>query len=207
MLKGIAAAVVIVSACASVSVAQPAHAPLPSWNDTASTKAIYGLSRAAVYFDQARTWHVATTATVNVHSTKRGSDTRVGNILNLEGGLGHDMMQGGLTAGPAYYATFKLTEDELGPVAAALVRGRNRVLGLGPEVTLALAAKNSICGFATARYQWEVGARVAPEGRAFNILATFLLKPVKLKQRWRIPCRRRGEARTSSESERRRGRQ
>jgi len=40
VLKGIVAAVVIVSACASVSFAQPARTPLPSWNDTASTKAI-----------------------------------------------------------------------------------------------------------------------------------------------------------------------
>ena len=40
VLKGIVAAVVIVSACASVSVAQPARTPLPSWNDAAPKKAI-----------------------------------------------------------------------------------------------------------------------------------------------------------------------
>ncbi len=72
------------------------------------------LAGATVYLDEARAWHLATTATFDFFSKKKDSDTKVGNILNLEGGLGHDMMQGGLTAGLAYYATFKLTEDRPG---------------------------------------------------------------------------------------------
>jgi hypothetical protein len=113
-------------------------------------------------------------------SKKKDSDIKVGTILNLEGGVGHDMLQGGLSAGLAYYATYKLTDDQLEPIANVLVRGKNRVYGLGPEITLALAAKKTLYGLVTVRYQWEMGARVATEGGAFNILATFLLKPLKL---------------------------
>lgn len=133
-----------------------------------------------VFLDEARTWHAATTASFNFHSSKKDSDTKVGNILNLEGGVGRDLLGGGLSLGLAYYATYKLTDDRLGPVADVLVRGKNRVYGLGPEATLAIAAKQTVYGFVTVRYHWEMGARTSTEGGAFNILATFLLRPINL---------------------------
>ena len=92
-----------------------------------------------VYLNQTRTLHAATAATFNVFSKKEDSETKVGNILNLEGGLGADFLGGGLTAGLAYYGTFKLTDDQFDSRLGALIRGKNRVWGLGPEVSLALA--------------------------------------------------------------------
>jgi hypothetical protein len=35
-------------------------------------------------------------------------------------------------------------------------------------------------GFLKVSYQWEVYARTAPQGSALTVLATFLLKPLKL---------------------------
>ena len=133
-----------------------------------------------VYFDDARTWHAATTASFNVFSEKKDSETKVGNILTLEGGAGRDLLGGGLSLGLSYYAAYKLTDDRLGPVADVLVRGKNRVYGVGPEATLAIAARKTIYGFVTVRYHWETGARTTTEGGAFNIMAVFLLKPLKL---------------------------
>jgi hypothetical protein len=139
------------------------------------------LAGTTVYLDEKRTWHAATLASFNFFSKKKDSDTKVGNILNLEGGVGHDVLKGGLSAGLTYYATYKLTNDEFdNRLADLLVRGKNRVYGLGPEVTIALASKSTVYGFATVRYQWEMGARTTTEGGALNILATFLLKPIKL---------------------------
>jgi hypothetical protein len=69
------------------------------------------LAGTMLYLDKAKAFHLATTATFNLHSNKKDSDTKVGNILNLEGGLSRDFMGGGLTVGAAYYATFKLTDD------------------------------------------------------------------------------------------------
>ena len=61
---------------------------------------------------------------------------------------------------PAYYATWKLTDDQFDDrLVGLLVRGKNRVYGLGREVTLAIAAKKAVYGFVTVRYQWEMGAR------------------------------------------------
>lgn len=134
-----------------------------------------------VYLNAARTLHAATTATFDFQSEKEDSDTKVGNILNLEGGLGADFLGGGLSAGLAYYSTIKLSEDRFDrPLPSALIRGKNRVWGLGPEVTLAIAAQRTVYGFVTVRYQWEVGARTTTEGGAWNILATFPLRPIRL---------------------------
>jgi hypothetical protein len=136
-----------------------------------------------VYLNESRTLHAAATATFDFQSKKEDSDTTVGNIMNLEGGVGADLLGGGLTTGLAYYGTFKLTEDQFDQRSvAALIRGKNRVWGLGPEFTLALAsrAKKAVYGFVTVRYQWELGARTTTEGAAWNILATFPLKPIPI---------------------------
>ena len=139
------------------------------------------LAGTTLYLNPARSLHAATTATFNVQSKKRDSNTKVGNILNLEGGAGADFLGGGLTAGLAYYGTFKVSDDQFdSPLAQLLIRGRNRVWGLGPEVTLAIAANKTVYGFVTVRYQWELAARPATQGAAWNILATFPLKPIRL---------------------------
>jgi hypothetical protein len=136
-----------------------------------------------VYLNDTRTLHAATTATFDIQSSKEDSNTKVGNILNLEGGVGADFMGGGLTAGLAYYGTFKLTDDRFDrDFLNVLVRGKNRVWGLGPEVSLALASqkRGKIYGFLTVRYQWELAARTTTEGAAWNLLATFPLKPIPI---------------------------
>jgi hypothetical protein len=136
-----------------------------------------------VYLTKTRTVHAATTATFDFQSKKKDSETKAGNIMNLEGGLGADFLGGGLTTGLAYYGTFKLTDDEFDRRhLALLIQGKNRVWGLGPEFTLALASKSkkAVYGFVTVRYQWELAARTTTEGAAWNIVATFPLKPIRL---------------------------
>jgi hypothetical protein len=131
-----------------------------------------------VYLNKQRTWHAATNAAFDFQSAKEDSDTKVGSILNLEGGVGADFLDGGLTAGLAYYGTFKMTDDRFeSRVTSALIRGKNRVWGLGPEVTLAIAARRTVYGFLTVRYQWEVGARTTTEGAAWNLALTIPFKP------------------------------
>jgi hypothetical protein len=133
------------------------------------------------YLNEQRSLHAATTATFDFQSEKKDSETKVGNILNLEGGVGADLLGGGLTAGLAYYGTFKLSDDRFDSrLPSLLIRGKNRVWGLGPELTLALALKKTVYGFVTVRYQWEVGARTTTEGAAWNVLATIPLKPIRL---------------------------
>jgi hypothetical protein len=133
-----------------------------------------------VYLNDSRQWHAATLATLDFQSKKEDSETKVGNVINLEGGLGGDFLKGGLTAGVDYYASFKLTDDHIEGFPDILIRGKNKVFALGPEVQLALARNNTLYGFLKVNYQWEVYARTTTQGSALTILASFLMKPLKL---------------------------
>jgi len=133
-----------------------------------------------IYLDGAKKYHAATELSFDVQSKKEDSENKVGNQLNLEGGVGGDFMKGGLTVGLAYYAAFKTTDDEIAGLPGILIRGKNKSFGLGPEATLAIPAGGKLRGFVTVRYFWETYARTATQGSAFLIQATFLTKPIKL---------------------------
>ena len=66
-----------------------------------------------VYFDEKRTVSLAATAYWEFHGNKKDTDVKVGQILTLQGGLGKSFLGGGLITGAAYYAQWKLTEDQL----------------------------------------------------------------------------------------------
>lgn len=172
---------------ADATVGYGIYVPTGRYDDGASNNTGLGmwaqeiLVGTTVYMNERRTLHAATMATFDFPSEKKDSETKVGNILNLEGGVGADFLNGGLTTGLAYYGTFKLTDDRFDArLPSLLIRGKNRVWGLGPEVTLAIAARRTVYGFVTVRYQWEVGARTTTEGGAWNILATFPIRPIRL---------------------------
>ena len=133
-----------------------------------------------VYLSESRQWHVATLASFDFQSKKEDSETKVGNVMHLEGGLGADFLKGGLVAGLDYYASFKLTDDRIDGFPDILIRGKNKVFALGPEVQLALAKNNTLYGFLKVNYQWEVYARTTTQGSELTLLATFLMKPLKI---------------------------
>jgi hypothetical protein len=131
-----------------------------------------------VYFDSKRRFHAATELSFDFQSKKEDSDTKVGNQLNLDGGVGADLLGGGLTTGVAYYAAFKVSDDEIEGLPGILIRGKNRVFGIGPEATLAIAARNKVRGFVTVRYFWEPYARTTTQGSSFFISGTILTRPI-----------------------------
>lgn len=133
-----------------------------------------------VYLDKARQYHATTVANVTFSSKKEDSETKVGNEMNLEGGIGRDFLQGGLTAGLVYYGAFKLTEDRIDGIPSILIRGKNKVFALGPEVSFAIAAKGYLVGVVKMNFQWEVYAKTNTQGHEMTILASFPLRPIKL---------------------------
>jgi hypothetical protein len=136
-----------------------------------------------VYFDEARTWHFAATAFYETHGKKDGADIRVGDILTLEGGLGKSFMEGAVNVGIAYYAQWKITDDDFGvgfiPPGGPIL-DRHRVFGFGPEITLPLASKAKLYGFLNLRYFWETGARTTLEGNTFVATFTFPIPSIPL---------------------------
>jgi hypothetical protein len=141
-----------------------------------------------VYFDEKKTFSLATTAYWEFHGTKEDSDTKVGQILTLEGGLGKSFLGGGLIIGAAYYAQWKLTEDQLrsfelprGGAVEINARNKHKVFGFGPDVTLPVATKSKLYALVNIRYLWETGAKTKTEGQTLVVTATFPIPSVKLK--------------------------
>ena len=131
-----------------------------------------------VFPDEKKAWHVATIGALEFHSVKEDSDAQVGTLLTLEGGFGRDFLTGAARVGLAYYAQWKLTDDTLTGLPALVVQGKNRVAALGPEISIPIATKQTLYGFLTARYQWEMGARTTTQGSGFNLMVVLPLKPI-----------------------------
>jgi len=171
---------------ADVTVGYTIFAPTGRYTDGADDNTGLGMwghefsAGTTVYLSVSRQWHAATLASVDVQSKKEDSETKVGTVMNLEGGVGGDFLKGGLTAGLNYYASFKLTDDQIEDFPEIIIRGRNKVFAVGPEVQLALARKQTLYGFLKVNYQWELYARTTTQGSALTVLATFLMKPLKL---------------------------
>jgi hypothetical protein len=135
------------------------------------------------FFDEAKSWHVATTAFYETHTKKAGSDVRVGDILTFEGGLGKSFKQGLLNVGLAYYAQFKVTDDDFGvdiQPSPVFQPAKHQGFGVGPEVSIPIASKRKLYGFLNFRYLWETGVRNNLEGNLFVLTASFPLPSVSL---------------------------
>ena len=141
-----------------------------------------------VYFDEKRTFSLATTAYWELHGNKKDTDVQVGQILSLQGGLGKSFLGGGLIVGAAYYAQWKLTEDQLAEFELAgdspidlAVRGKHKVFAFGPDVTLPVASKSKLFALVNIRYLWESGTQLKTEGQTLVVNATFPIPSVRLK--------------------------
>ena len=136
-----------------------------------------------VYLDETKSWNFAATAFYETHGKKEGTNIRVGDLLTLEGGLGKSFMEGTVNVGIAYYAQWKLSDDDFGvglaPVADREL-GRHRIYGFGPELTVPLATKKTLFGFLNLRYLWETGARTSLQGNTFVATLTFPIPSVSL---------------------------
>ena len=82
-------------------------------------------------------------------------------------------MDGAGSVGLAYDAQFKATDYRPERLLALLLPGRNKVFGLGPELTMPFFATGPWAGLVTVRYQWELGAQSAFEGQMVNVSVTL----------------------------------
>ena len=132
-----------------------------------------------VYFDDKNTLHASALGAYELHSQKKDSDVRVGQLLTIEGGLGTTLKQA-LNVGMAYYLQWKLTEDSgLGlPPLVENRLGKNRNFGLGPEVSMALPLSKDFSKLMvlTFRYLWETGTRVDTKGNILAFSVTFKVR-------------------------------
>jgi hypothetical protein len=100
----------------------------------------------------------------------------------------------------AYYASFKVSEDDIEGLPGDSHSRQEQGFGLGPEATLAIAAKNKVYGFVTVRYFWETlrahddtGQFVSDSGDALDEAVTVPGPDHALKENPQCPTTRRNQ--------------
>jgi hypothetical protein len=92
-------------------------------------------------------------------------------------------MEGALIVGAAYYAQWKLTDDDLGldiTLPSGRRLGKHRSYGIGPDITIPVATKKKLYGFINARYFWEFGTRSTLEGNTFVLTFSLPIPSIPL---------------------------
>jgi hypothetical protein len=129
-----------------------------------------------VYFNEKKTLHASALGAYEIHSKKRDTDSKVGQLLTIEGGVGATAKQA-LNFGMAYYAQWKVTKDS-GLGLPTLVEGRlgkNHNYGLGPEVSMVLPLSKDFSKLAVLdfRYLFDVGTQLDMKGQTLVFTLTF----------------------------------
>jgi hypothetical protein len=131
-----------------------------------------------VYADAAKKVSIATTAFIEMHSNKKDQDLKVGNLLTLEGGFAYNVPKIGGAFGLGYYLQNKLSDDSgddlpLAELRALNLYGKNRLFGIGPDVTMAVFQKGGTIGLVNFRYLWESAGKSSFQGSTFTVGMTI----------------------------------
>jgi hypothetical protein len=134
-----------------------------------------------VYLDPAKKFSVATTAYLEMHSNKKDQDLKVGRLLTLEGGVAYNVPTIGGAFGVGYYLQNKLSDDSGADVPVLALRalnlyGRNRLFGIGPDVTMAIFQRGGTIGLINFRYLWESAGKSSFQGSTF-VVGLTIAKP------------------------------
>jgi len=130
-----------------------------------------------VFLDGEKKWHVSATGFFDIYQRKRSEDIRVGDFLTVEGGAGRSFLKGAGSAGLAYFGQWKMTRDKGTDIPAVLRgTGKNRAIGLGPEINVPFFKKGSVLGLIGVRYTFEVDNVVNFQGQ--NLLVTLTIAKI-----------------------------
>jgi hypothetical protein len=133
---------------------------------------------------------VAATAYWEAHTKKDGEvavggvtirDVKVGQLMTVEGGIGKSFLQGAASVGMAYYAQWKVTEDEFAVSSLTLpAKDKHRVFGLGPDVTIPIATSTKLIALVNLRYLVEMGTQTKTQGQSIVVTTTFPVGGIKI---------------------------
>ena len=137
------------------------------------------LAGTTLYFDKEKKWHLGGTGFYEIHSKKKDVDTKVGDILTIEGGLGRSLFKGLGNVGAAYYGQWKITKDDFPNLPGYLLGSKNRVNGLGPEFGVPIPLGKQAVLLLRFRYMWEFAARSNTQGQTLHLSATIPLAAFK----------------------------
>lgn len=141
-----------------------------------------------VYFDAKKSFNFSTIVFYEIHSNKKNSDLKAGNIMTLEGGLGktfYKKISGTpvpmiFNVGIPYYMQFKVSDDHI-PVANTYITGtKDHTYGLGLEASVFYPRSFTSIGF---RWIDEVGAKNRFQGNTYFItISQFIIRSFEKKK-------------------------
>lgn len=134
-----------------------------------------------VYFDKKKSFNFSTIAFYELHSKKRGTDTKVGDILTLEGGIGKsffpkvtkELLPMPVSIGAVYYAQFKVSDDRIAVGDQRFSGDRDHIYALGLEANALYPKTKTALSF---RWLGEMGARNRFQGNTFLVTISQFLK-------------------------------
>ncbi|MCZ7682804.1 MAG: transporter [Sandaracinaceae bacterium] len=115
---------------------------------------------AAVFFDDERRFRVSALASFDLNHRKVGVDIVRGETVQVQGGAGallFDLVDVGVIGA----ALWQVGDDSGADIPPALLGARDRVVGVGAEISVIVAP---ISGRVGMRYLWETAAQSRPEG-------------------------------------------
>jgi len=130
-----------------------------------------------VYFDTARTWHTSALVAYDIHTKKKDTDVKTGNIMSIKGGVGKTLykkfeknpMPMIFNVGMVYGMQFKTTQDQV----LSLDLKKHQVFAMGLEGNIYIPFSNTSIGF---RWEDEFGVRNHFRGSNFFITISQFLK-------------------------------
>lgn len=136
-----------------------------------------------IFFDQKKLYHFSTLAQFEIHSKKKDTEIRPGDILSIEGGLGRTFYKKAkgpipmiFNAGLVYYMQYKLTEDNIRGNGISIGGAKDHIYGLGVEGNVFVPAIRT--QFAL-RWLGEMGAVNRVQGNTFCLTMGYMLKSFK----------------------------
>ena len=134
--------------------------------------------------DTTHEWTLSALGSYEIHSHKKDTDLKVGDLLTVEGGLGKTFlkleMAGGkpvptlvTNLGLVYYGQFKMTSDKAGQGTSLLEGSKDRVFAVGLEGNVIIPKSKMVFGL---RIEPEFGARNRTQGWTFLLTVAYELK-------------------------------
>jgi hypothetical protein len=120
-------------------------------------------------FDEARRWFVASLASYDLNGKKWGLDLTRGDTLQVQGGLGVRLVEN-VEMGIAGYAQWQVRDDHGADLPEQLRGARDRAVGLGPELAVAI---RPLRAHLRVRCAWDISTAARPEGGILVAGLTF----------------------------------
>ena len=137
-----------------------------------------------LHLDTKHEWTLSALGTYEIHSHKKDTDLKAGDILTVEGGLGKTFLKLAMAGGKpvptlvtnlglVYYGQFKITSDKAAQGTSLLEGSKDRVFGVGLEGNVIVPKSSMVYGL---RIEPEFGARNRTQGWTFLFTVAYELK-------------------------------